>query len=73
MVDVGRVHYPILPVGRLLRDRFASIERIADVRAPLLIIAGDRDGIVPLDQSRRVYDAATSAEAVRRSRRRRPQ
>ena len=60
MVDVARVHYPILPVGLLLRDRFASIERIADIRAPLLIIAGDRDSIVPLDQSRRLYDAATS-------------
>lgn len=60
MADVGRVHYPILPVGLLLRDRFASIERIADVRAPLLVIAGDGDGIVPLAQSRTVYDAATS-------------
>lgn len=60
MVDVGRVHYPILPVGLLLRDRFASIERIADVHAPLLIIGGDRDGIVPLGQSRRLHDAATS-------------
>lgn len=62
MVDVGRVHYPILPVDLLLRDRFASIERIAAVRPPLLIIAGDRDSIVPLDQSRRLYDAATSAK-----------
>lgn len=60
MADVGRVHYPFLPVGLLLRDHFSSIERIADVRAPLLVIAGDRDGIVPLDQSRRLYDAATS-------------
>lgn len=64
MVAVGRVHYPILPVRLLLRDRFASIERIADVRAPLLVIAGDRDGIVPLEQSRTLFEAATSRKAL---------
>ena len=30
----------------------------ASVRAPLLVIAGDRDDIVPLSLSRRLYDAA---------------
>ena len=58
MVDVGRVHYPMLPVRRLLRDRFASIEAITRVKAPVLVIAGDRDGIVPVEQSRRLFDAA---------------
>jgi fermentation-respiration switch protein FrsA (DUF1100 family) len=58
MVDVGRYHYPFLPVRLLLRERFATIERIAQVRAPLLVIAGDADSIVPLAQSRRLHDDA---------------
>ena len=52
--EVAQVHYWFLPVRWLLRDRFSSIDRIANVRAPLLVIAGDRDGIVPIDQSRRL-------------------
>ena len=60
MVDVGRVHYPLLPVRLLLRDRFPSIDRMPRLRSPLLVIAGDRDSIVPLEQSRRVYEAATA-------------
>jgi len=56
--DVGAVHYPWLPVRRLLLDRYPSIERIASVSAPLLVIAGDRDDIVPLSLSKRLYDAA---------------
>jgi fermentation-respiration switch protein FrsA (DUF1100 family) len=56
--DVGAVHYPWLPVRRLLLDRYPSIDRIAAVRAPLLVIAGDRDGIVPAELSKRLYDAA---------------
>ena len=63
MTDVGSHHYSILPVRLLLRDRYAAIDVIAQVRAPLLVIAGDADGIVPLEQSRRVHDAARSPKA----------
>ncbi len=58
MVDVGRFHYPVLPVRWLLRDRYDSMSRIARVACPLLVIAGDRDSIVPVAQSRRLFEAA---------------
>lgn len=58
LVDVGRHHYPMLPVAWLLRDRFASIDRITRVAAPLLVIAGTDDDVVPFDQSEALYDAA---------------
>jgi hypothetical protein len=64
MADVGAYHYPILPVRLLLRDRFASRDTIARVRAPVLVIAGDRDDIVPLEHSRRLYDAAPSPKEL---------
>ena len=57
LVDVGRVHYPFLPVALLLRDRFASFDLIRAVGCPVLVIAGDGDRIVPVGQSRRLYDA----------------
>ena len=63
MADIGGVHYPVLPVRMLLRDRYATIDRIAHVRAPLLVIAGDADRIVPIAQSRRVHDAARSPKS----------
>ena len=58
LADVGRTHYPFLPVRLLLRDRFASVDHIRDVGAPVLIVAGERDGIVPARSSRELYDAA---------------
>ncbi len=60
MEAMGRLHYPFLPVRRLLRDRYPSAERIASVRCPLLVVAGDRDGIVPPEESRALYEAAPS-------------
>lgn len=58
LADVGRVHYPWLPVRRLLLDRYPSLDRIGSVHVPVLVIAGDRDNIVPESLSRRLFDAA---------------
>jgi fermentation-respiration switch protein FrsA (DUF1100 family) len=58
MADIGQHHYPWLPVRLLLRDRYDSLTQISRVKAPLLIIAGERDSIVPADFSRRLYDMA---------------
>lgn len=60
MADVGAVHYPFLPVRWLTRDRYDSLERIARVEAPVLVVAGSRDAIVPIEQSRRLHAAAPS-------------
>jgi fermentation-respiration switch protein FrsA (DUF1100 family) len=58
LADTARYHYPFLPVKWLLADRFASIDAIAAIDAPLLVIAAAHDSIVPSAQSRRLFDAA---------------
>jgi fermentation-respiration switch protein FrsA (DUF1100 family) len=60
-VAIGRHHYPYLPVIEpLVWDRYPLERHIADsVRAPLLVIVGERDDIVPPRLSRRVFEAAT--------------
>lgn len=58
LADVGRLHYPWLPVDRLLRDRFESQATIASLDTPLLVVAGEDDRIIPAAQSRALYEAA---------------
>ena len=60
LTDVGRLHYPWLPVKWLLSDRYGSAARVAQLSVPLLVIAGERDQIVPSALSRRLYDAASA-------------
>jgi len=64
LVDVGQHHYPILPVGLLLRDRFASIDLIARVRAPVLVIAGEHDHIIPRANSERLFAATNDPKQL---------
>jgi uncharacterized protein len=44
---VAQHHYPLVPAGLLIWDRFDALSRIADLKAPLLVLQGGRDGIVP--------------------------
>lgn len=60
LVEVGRVHYPMLPVSLLLRDRYDSTGLVTRIDSPLMVIAGSADAIVPPEQSRRLYEQAGS-------------
>lgn len=57
--EIASVHYPWVPTGLLLRDRFPNVARIEQLDVPVLVIAGSEDGIVPPAQSRAVYEAAS--------------
>ncbi len=59
LAAVGRYHYPYLPVHPLLlQDRYASVDAIGRIGAPLLVIVGEGDRVVPESFSRALYDAA---------------
>jgi fermentation-respiration switch protein FrsA (DUF1100 family) len=58
LVDAAARHYPIFPVRWLLRDRFDNLSKIATVDAPVMIVSGGSDGIVPPDQGPSLLAAA---------------
>jgi uncharacterized protein len=58
LASVAREHYPFLPVGLLLRDRYPIADRIATVRVPTTVVYGTGDSIVPPAQSQQVAEAA---------------
>jgi pimeloyl-ACP methyl ester carboxylesterase len=57
MVEVGKRHYPFLPVGLLLKHRFDSLSLAPDISARLLCIAAAYDEVIPAQHARRLYDA----------------
>jgi fermentation-respiration switch protein FrsA (DUF1100 family) len=56
LAATGREHYPWLPVGLLLRDKYPVADRLARVRVPTTVIYGTADTIVPPAQSRSVAE-----------------
>jgi len=55
--DMGRVHYPFIPAPAV-PDAYPSLERIRELGCPLLVLHGDRDEIVPVDQGKALFAAA---------------
>jgi hypothetical protein len=51
MTNVAKRHYPIIPVGLLLRHRFESFRLAPAIKSPVLILAADDDSIVPKSHS----------------------
>jgi fermentation-respiration switch protein FrsA (DUF1100 family) len=65
LADVGARHYPFLPVRLLLRHPFAAVKWARQARAPALVLAAQRDAIVPPEHARRLYDAWFGAKEFR--------
>ena len=55
--DIARVHYPYVPRA-LVPNAYPSLDRIRDLRAPLLVLHGARDTVVPLMHGEELFHAA---------------
>ena len=58
LVQVASTHYPFLPVGLLLRDRFESAQAIRRVSCPILFLHPALDEIIPIALGRALFDVA---------------
>lgn len=56
--------YPWLPAGLLLRDRYDNLAKLPRVEAPVLILHGDADRLIPLAHAEQLAAAHPAAEFV---------
>lgn len=58
--DVGATRYWYMPVRLLMKDQYRSDLRIGAVTAPVLVLHGEHDTIVPISLGERLYDMIKS-------------
>lgn len=63
LADVGRHHYPWLPVRTILRDRFPVVEHVRETKVPISVIRAQHDSVVPTELSAQVATAAENLVA----------
>jgi uncharacterized protein len=61
--ELARLHYPVVPAA-LVPDAYPTLRRIHELDAPLLILHGDRDDIVPLSQGSALFEAAPGSKRM---------
>lgn len=62
--DVAKRLYFFAPVALLMKDRYDNLSKIKDVKAPLLIMYGSEDNIIPPKLSKRLFEAANDPKQI---------
>lgn len=65
IADVAQERFFYLPVKVLLRDHFESIRKIGRVTAPVLIVHGERDAVIPVEFGKKLFRAARAPKTGR--------
>ena len=58
IADIAQSRYWYTPAKWLVLDKFDSLARIGGVRAPILLIHGEKDTVIPVRFARRLFEAA---------------
>jgi fermentation-respiration switch protein FrsA (DUF1100 family) len=64
--DVGAAAYPFMPVRWLIKDAWRSDRRIGKIHAPILVIHGVRDRVVPIRFGERLFARAGEPKRMAR-------
>ena len=56
----AKIYYPYLPVKLLLKDRYDSISKIKRIHAPILIMHGKKDDVVPFSMGKELFEKANN-------------
>lgn len=64
IADMAALSFPWLPVRLMVRTRFDNLVKLARVRAPVMVIHGRRDELVPFEMGERLF--ATAAQPKHR-------
>lgn len=64
IAETAQYHYWYVPARWLVRDRFDNLARIGGLEAPLLILHGRRDSIVPYAMAERLAAAADTPKRL---------
>jgi uncharacterized protein len=62
--DVGAAAYRFAPVRWLIKDAWRSDQRIAQIHAPILVLHGERDRVVPIGFGERLFALANEPKRM---------
>jgi len=64
MQAMGELKYDFLPAGLLLNQRFESLQKITQLKVPLLLIHGTWDQKVPVGMAQQLFEAAPQPKTL---------
>ncbi len=63
-LDVASRNYPFVPTDMMLKDRYDNMSKIKSIRAPLIVVHGERDTVIPFIYGKTLFDAAPEPKSM---------
>ena len=60
MIDAAKNFYPYVPINLLLKDKFENFKKVKNINAPILVMHGEVDKIVPFSMGKKIYEIANN-------------
>lgn len=64
LVDVAKKHYPLFPVGLLLRERYDNLRTLEGYHGPVAFLIAGADEIIPPSLGRRLFEFYSGPKRV---------
>jgi fermentation-respiration switch protein FrsA (DUF1100 family) len=64
ILRLAELRLPFVPSALMLEDTYKSEDRVADIRAPLLIAHCDQDKVIPPSEAQRLFAAAHAPKEI---------
>jgi hypothetical protein len=64
LVDVGKAHYPIFPIGLVLRERYDNLESLKGYDGPVAFLIAEADEIVTASLGHKLYEAYSGPKKI---------
>ncbi|MDJ0514019.1 MAG: alpha/beta hydrolase [Methyloceanibacter sp.] len=65
VIDVAKGTYFWLPLNLLIADTYNNEENIRNVRTPVLVLHGQRDGVISVEMGKRLFRAANEPKRIK--------
>jgi uncharacterized protein len=64
IVDIAELHYPYLPGRLMMHDRYETLRHLKKVEAPVLVVHGELDRVIPVEMGRKVAARAPGPSEI---------
>ena len=62
--DIAARQYPFIPVRLLMKDRFDNLTKMSAVKAPVLILHGEKDTLIPVSMGKILFNQAQGEKDI---------
>jgi uncharacterized protein len=64
LIAVAKSHYPLVPAGLILMDRYESSRALQKFGGPLAVVMAEEDAVIPVDSAIRLFESYTGPKKL---------